>query len=86
MTNKSCFDCQHCKTWHYPATREDPEDSGFDCAKDWPGGLNLTEDEFEASTELDDTVLAELYAENCPSFEVKKPYVSTVNRSILDLI
>ena len=80
MTNKSCFDCQNCHTWHYPATREDPEDSGFDCSKDWP--TNLSDEEFEASTELDDDSLAALYAEQCPSFEVKKPNVPTVKHSI----
>lgn len=29
---RSCFTCQHIKTWHHAATHEEPEDSGWECA------------------------------------------------------
>lgn len=31
MTTKSCSNCKHLAIWDYPATREDPGDSGWEC-------------------------------------------------------
>ena len=29
---KSCANCKHLSSWDYPATREDPGDSGWECS------------------------------------------------------
>lgn len=31
MSEKSCFNCAHLKTWSHSATREDPGDEGWEC-------------------------------------------------------
>lgn len=37
---RSCFNCQHLKTWSFPSTWEDPSDEGWECGK----GLDTLEE------------------------------------------
>lgn len=67
----SCWNCIHCHSWSYPATREDPGDSGWECQ---------TEDEQEAIEALEekyghlleDIAVTSIGAE-CPKYSCQAP-------------
>lgn len=65
MTQPSCFNCRHLRTWWHPATRWwEPEDSGWECSKE-------LDDAYFASHEYPDTEeeQATLLASQCSSYE-----------------
>jgi hypothetical protein len=73
--SRTCHDCQHCKSWYFPATREDPGDEGWECTYPWPEGWEPEEKEYD-----------ELEAETCIHFEAKQEEEKPKDRrSILDL-
>lgn len=61
MTIKSCHNCKNCHSWHFSATREDPEDSGWEC--------KLELDIGDVDDTLSETELGIYFAEHCPSYE-----------------
>lgn len=62
MSQASCFNCQHLKTWWHSATYWEPEDSGWECSK------GLDEVDFDNDPESDDQQ-AEWLASQCSSYE-----------------
>lgn len=60
---KSCLNCKHLKTWDYPATREDPGDSGFECTQELED-LDLCDESTQSDEEC-----AQVYAKDCPGYE-----------------
>ena len=63
----SCFTCKHVKTWHQSQTREEPEDSGFECKH--PDQAIINEVWVEPEDDLDDEQLALCCADRCPGYE-----------------
>ena len=63
MTIKSCHNCKNCHSWYSPATREDPEDSGWEC--------KLELDTFESDDAGSGIALAEYFAKDCKSYEFR---------------
>ena len=68
LPTKSCFTCQNLKTWDYPATREDPEDSGWKCGlkeNDHYEAYGCEEEDKDFTSEEQ---LAAGIAKECPSY------------------
>ena len=61
MTTKSCHNCKNCHSWYFSATREDPEDSSWQC--------KLELDDGDDPAGLNDAQLAEHFAKDCQSYE-----------------
>ncbi len=62
---KSCFNCRHLLTWHSPATRHEPEDSGWECGNPDLHDLSGVD---EADFTSDDAA-AEAYAKGCCGYD-----------------
>lgn len=63
----SCFTCKHVKTWHQSQTRDEPEDSGWEC--NHPNQALINEVWVEPEDDLDDEQLALCCADRCPGYE-----------------
>lgn len=64
----SCFTCKHVKTWHHPQTREEPEDSGWEC--NHPNQTLINENWIEPSDDgFGDKQMAFYCADRCPGYE-----------------
>ena len=64
----SCFTCKHVKTWHHPASREEPEDSGCEC--NHPDQAIINENWVEPSDDgFNDEQMALYCAQHCPGYE-----------------
>ena len=65
MCKKNCLNCQHGTYKYYSATREDPEDYDFDCARE----DDVPEELFDVSSEMSIDEAFEYVGEHCPCFE-----------------
>ena len=65
MSKPSCLDCKHVKTWSTPATRWEPDDSGWECSLE----LDCTTDIDQLDLPCDENEVALVIAAQCPKFE-----------------
>ena len=64
----SCFTCKHVKTWYQSQTRDEPEDSGWEC--NHPNQAIINENWVETSDDgFNDEQMALYCAQHCPGYK-----------------
>ncbi|MCT7965125.1 hypothetical protein NG799_02100 [Laspinema sp. D1] len=86
---KTCLGCQHCRSWSYPATREEPGEEGWEC----PHPNVNNEEDFEDPQDIAETcsffeqidwaAIHQLEEEINKSIEEEFKYLEAINDSII---